>query len=67
MKENANNPKLVESICVSGKSDQVGPCVEGISHHGSLEPARTLCDQLEISNRKACHESLQSNTKLFGA
>jgi len=72
MKENVNSPKLVESICADGESDQVGPCIEGmvdlyISHHGSLEPARALCDQLEISNRQTCHDSVESNTKLFGA
>jgi plastocyanin len=71
MKENINDPKLVESICTSGGSDQVEPCIEGmlslyINHHGSLEPARDLCGQLEISNRQTCYNSVESNSTLFG-
>jgi hypothetical protein len=37
-----------------------------INHHGSLEPARDLCGQLEISNRQTCYNSVESNSTLFG-
>ncbi len=72
MKENINDPKLVESVSMGGESEQVGPCIEGmvalyINHHGSLEPARALCDQLEVSNRQTCYDSVESNSKLFSS
>ncbi len=70
IKENINNPKFVEEICISGKSSQVSSCVSGmvdlyINHYGSLEPARKLCEQLEISNRQTCYNSIQSSASLF--
>jgi len=70
MKENPNDPKLVESVCTNGKSQQVEPCIKGmvdlyISHRGSLEPARALCGRLEVSNRQACYDSIELNSKLF--
>ena len=70
MKENLNDPKPVESTCMSGEPDQVTPCIEGmaslyINHHGSLEPARELCAWLESSNRRACYDTVESHSSLF--
>lgn len=70
MKENINVPKLVEEICMKNEADQVVPCIDGmvylfILHHGSLDPARTLCKQLEYSNRQACYAAIQSSAGLF--
>ena len=70
MKENLNDPKPVESTCMSGEPDQVTPCIEGmaslyINHHGSLEPARELCARLETSNRRACYDTVESHSSLF--
>jgi hypothetical protein len=70
MKENIKSPKLVESICMGGGPEQVAPCIEGmiglyINHNGSLEPARALCEQLEVSNRQTCYDSVASDSGLF--
>ena len=69
-KENINNPKLVEAVCMRGRSSQVARCVSGlvglyINHHGSLGPARELCERLEASNRPTCQRSIQSRASLF--
>lgn len=70
IKENISTPKFVEEVCMSGGTSQVEPCIEGmiglfVNHHGSLEPARVLCEQLEPSNRKACYSSINSSSELF--
>lgn len=70
IKENINTPKFVEKVCMSNKSTQVNSCIDGmvglfINHHGSLEPARKLCEQLEPSNRQTCYFSIQSSSGLF--
>lgn len=72
MKENINDPKLVESACENGSPQQVEPCVRGmtslyISHHGSTEPARELCGRLEDSNQQACYDSIESYNRLFSS
>jgi hypothetical protein len=70
LKENINDPKLVEAACESGSPEQVEPCVNGmaslyISHHGSPEPARELCGQLEETNQQACRGAIESHTRRF--
>ena len=70
MKENTRDPKFTESICMGGDPEQVEPCVKGmmglyINHHGSLEPARELCDRLEASTQQTCLDSVEANSKLF--
>jgi hypothetical protein len=70
MKENLNDPKLVETVCMNGEDEQTAPCIEGmtslyINHHGSLEPARELCSRLEKPNRPACYEAIAANASLF--
>jgi hypothetical protein len=45
MKENINDPKLVESACQSGAPEQVEPCINGLAsmctaHHGALQSPR---------------------------
>lgn len=70
MKENLNDPKLVESTCTSGEPEQTAPCVRGMvelyaNHHGSLDPARELCTRLETSNRPSCYVSVESRSGLF--
>jgi plastocyanin len=70
MKENLNDPKLVESVCINGEDEQTAPCIEGmtglyINHHGSLEPARELCTRLEKSNRRACYDAVEAHASLF--
>ncbi|HLL40881.1 MAG TPA: cupredoxin domain-containing protein [Rubrobacteraceae bacterium] len=70
MKENINDPKLVESACKDGSPQQVEPCVKGmmslyINHHGSTGPARELCGRLEDSNQQACYGSIESHDRLF--
>ena len=70
MKENLNDPKLVESVCMNGDDGQTAPCIEGmtslyINHHGSLEPARELCSRLEKPNRPACYDAIAADASLF--
>jgi len=70
MKENINDPKLVESACERGDPEQVEPCINGLaslytSHYGSSESTRELCGQLEDSNKQACYGSVESNSKRF--
>ena len=70
MKENLNDPKLVESVCMNGEDGQTAPCIEGmtslyINHHGSLEPARELCSRLEKPNRPACYDAIAADASLF--
>ncbi len=70
IKENINTSKLVEEICMSHKSAQVGSCINGmvglfINHYGSLEPARKLCEQLEPSNRQTCYFAIRLSSGLF--
>ncbi len=70
MKENINDPKLIESACESGDPEQVEPCIDGLaslytSHHGSSEPTRELCGRLEDSNQQACYGSVESNSERF--
>jgi hypothetical protein len=70
IKENVNDPKFVEQICMNGNASQISACIDGmiglyIKHSGSLEPARVLCARLEQSNRLACEKSVASHTELF--
>jgi hypothetical protein len=70
MKENINNPKLVEDVCMKGKPSQVAPCIAGmvglfINHYGSLTPAVELCKTLRYPNRQVCSSSVQSTAYLF--
>jgi len=70
MKENLNDPGLVESVCTGGQPEQTAPCIEGmvglyINHHGSLEPAKELCSRLETSNRPACYDAVKAHASLF--
>ena len=70
MKENLNDPGLVESVCMNGEPEQTAPCVEGmaglyVNHHGSLEPARDLCAGLKKSNRPACYASVEAHAGFF--
>lgn len=70
IKENINNPKLVEKICMSADKGQVTPCITGmvglyINHFGSIKPASELCEKLEISNKSACQNAIESRANLF--
>ncbi len=70
MKENINNPELVESVCLGGSKGQVDPCIMGMvdlytNHHGSPEASKKLCLELSKANREACDLSVVSSSKLF--
>ena len=70
LKENIASPKFVESVCMAARREQIAPCINGvvklyINYHGSLDPARELCEQLEISNRETCYHAVQTSERLF--
>lgn len=70
IKEHISDPKFVESICMSGELSWIAPCISGmvglyINHSGSLSPAKKLCEQLEVSNRKICYRTIEQSATLF--
>ena len=70
LKENLDDPKPIESVCVGGQSEQTAPYIAGmtslcISHYGSLGPARWLCARLEAPNRRSCYVSVVMYRSLF--
>jgi hypothetical protein len=36
-----------------------------INHSGSLEPARELCAELEVSNQRTCYGTVETYAGLF--
>jgi len=70
MKENINNPKFAESVCANDIYGRTDECIMGmvslfINHHGSIEPARHLCIQLEPSRKQACETAIKRSQHLF--
>ncbi len=70
MRENIGNPKMVESVCTGAKSFAASNCIAGmthiyISHYGSPEPARKLCEQMTEVNRKTCYATIKGVEILF--
>ena len=70
IKENINNPKMVEKICMAGDSDQLKPCISGlvglyVNHFGSVQPAQELCKQLEESNQETCENVIKQKSILL--
>jgi hypothetical protein len=56
MKENLDDPVLVEGICMRGEEWQRFPCISGmtglyVNHYGAVDPARQMCDLLQPENR----------------
>jgi hypothetical protein len=70
IKENINNPKLVESICDQLNKPDQAICINGmvslyINHFASLEPARDLCGQLRKINHQLCKKIVNQKAFLF--
>lgn len=70
MKENINDIKFVEKICMSAPALKVGSCLAGmtglyINHYGSLEPAQEMCGHLEAQSRQFCYDTVNSHAPLF--
>jgi hypothetical protein len=70
IKENINNPKLVEEVCMNADRNQVSSCISGmvglyINHFGSMQPARELCNILKKSNQSLCKQIVESRAQLF--
>ena len=68
IKENINDAKSVEEVCMSNKLTKINPCIDGmvsllIYHYGSLKLAEKICEQLESQNRKTCYSSVKINRK----
>lgn len=69
MKENSNNPKFVESICMSDKNGTEA-CIDGlvglyINHFGGLDEAKILCNKLEKANQPICEQTIVSRKGFF--
>lgn len=70
VKENINNPKFAEIICMSAHGAQTADCIKGMSglyiyHHGSLAAGKKLCASLERTNRRACEQAVREQSSLF--
>lgn len=70
IKEHINNPKLVESVCMQGSSEEIHACITGmvglyINHFGRLNEAKKLCSKFEESNQSTCQQVILSQTSLF--
>ena len=70
IKENISEPKKIETVCEGNKSSQVEPCIVGMSllflyHHGRIDPALAMCDELERSNRRTCRDAIRNSARLF--
>jgi hypothetical protein len=70
MKDNINNPKLVERICLIGSLTQIRSCVGGmailaVNHYGSTTPVRALCKELYFFNRGFCEDVVNMQERLF--
>jgi len=70
MKQNINNPKLVEQVCVSGVKKQVNPCIDGmvsyyVVNFNSASSARNMCQKLAPEHRGQCLRSVNARLSLF--
>ena len=70
IKENINNPKFVETICMNNIKTQIEACIYGmvdvyINHYGSLQPATIMCAELESLNKEICYNVVGSNVRAF--
>jgi hypothetical protein len=70
MKENINDVKLVEKICMNIPTGERAPCFTGmtglyINHYGATEPAQKMCAQLEEENQQFCYNTIISRLALF--
>lgn len=70
MKENINDPKLVEQLCGEVTDQQKKVCIAGmvglyINNFGSLAPAQKLCNQLEADNKAICENVIMQERPLF--
>lgn len=70
MKQNINNPKLVEQVCVSGVKKQVNPCIDGmvsyyVVNFNSASSARNMCQKLSPEHRGQCLRSVNARRSLF--
>lgn len=70
IKENINDPKFAENICLNADKDQRIFCIQGmvglyINHYGSLDPAKKLCNIMEASNKKICTQVIESRSDLL--
>ncbi len=70
IKENINNPRLVESVCDTLDSGLNNFCLEGmvnyyIAHHFSVSKGWDLCKALTDKNQQSCVEFVSKNTNEF--
>lgn len=70
MKENIDNPEIVEKICESGTIGQKTSCIMGmttlyINHYGELGAGKKLCNKLNFSNKSTCYSTLDHLSHLF--
>jgi len=72
VKENINDPKAIERVCMGASAPRVKDCIGGMvglfmNHHGGLAPARALCAELEPANRRNCNDIVDARARLFAS
>ncbi len=70
VKENISIPKAVEKLCLNLENTEASACIRGmvglyINHHGSLEPAKQLCEILEPGSKQICLDVVTDYSSLF--
>jgi hypothetical protein len=70
IKENLDDPALVEAVCASGEPWQQRTCIDGmvglfLNHHGAIEPGEALCPTLRPENQGICTSVVHSRRGFF--
>jgi len=71
MKQNLNDPKYVEKICLNAKSNtELNYCIDGmvsyyITNFYSLNAGKNMCGLLSKSNQQSCFASVKKRQNLF--
>lgn len=70
IKDNINNPRVAERLCMSNRLYQIQPCITGMSmlyvnHFGSTTPAVAMCQELLFFNKGTCLRAVEAQRELF--
>ena len=70
VKENIDDPHVVERLCDAGEAWQHRPCIRGMvslfaNHHGALEPVEQFCTTLRADNQPICADVVKGRRGFF--